>query len=264
MPSNGTVPDSVSQQTTPSLATPQNHSQSSSEDAYSTRPNGIYKTKTCRFYARGKCTAGDACKWSHLDVPNEIDGADPAFVPGGYKLVHRAYRSMRTSYYRSLDLSLTTLLVLSAPMRPISSDGRLFLRGRLQLHPRYSTNYYPFHSTGRQHYTVCTCPSTSTKHRTIFSAPCPKGAFHSSLSRHRVPQRRYCHSICFSLCRTFVSLRHCRRCPFRSHSTSGITTPSIASPLLWCQLELAYPRNPFETRRRYPADLCLVSHHIWS
>jgi hypothetical protein len=61
------------------------------------RPS-VYKTKPCRFYAKGRCTAGEACRWSHDDdavFEDESDKVieDPEIVPDGYKLVHKSYRS---------------------------------------------------------------------------------------------------------------------------------------------------------------------------
>ncbi|KAG8907539.1 hypothetical protein FRB99_003696 [Tulasnella sp. 403] len=68
---------------------------SSSDDAFPSSAHRAYKTKPCRFYARGKCTAGDSCRWSHDEnMIAENDGVDNEFVPGGYKLVPKSYRTL--------------------------------------------------------------------------------------------------------------------------------------------------------------------------
>lgn len=57
-----------------------------------------YKTRPCRFFAKGRCTAGDACRWSHDEsligrdeIPVEIPADD--YVANAYKLVPKSYRS---------------------------------------------------------------------------------------------------------------------------------------------------------------------------
>jgi len=68
--------------------------------------SSVFKTKPCRFYAKGRCTAGDGCRWSHDDeavFEEESDKVieDPEIVPDGFKLVHKSYRS------RSFPVSFT-------------------------------------------------------------------------------------------------------------------------------------------------------------
>ncbi|KAG9019284.1 hypothetical protein FRB90_004291 [Tulasnella sp. 427] len=91
---NGAVDSSVSSQA-PSIVTPPNASQASSEDAhhYGARPSA-YRTKPCRFYAKGKCTAGDQCRWSHDPaLMEELDQPEPAVKPG-FKVVPASYRTL--------------------------------------------------------------------------------------------------------------------------------------------------------------------------
>lgn len=87
LPVNGTTESSQSS-ATPSVVAP------SVVGSEYPRYGGAYKTKPCRFYARGKCTAGDACRWSHDDGQTAFDEENlQADVPGGFKLVPKSYRS---------------------------------------------------------------------------------------------------------------------------------------------------------------------------
>ncbi|KAG8864189.1 hypothetical protein FRB96_006010 [Tulasnella sp. 330] len=90
--------DSSSSQTTPSLNnTPASRSQAASEDV-PIRP-GAYKTRPCRFYAKGRCTAGEQCRWSHDENLIQQEEAPPPeiteddFLAPGYKLVPKSYRT---------------------------------------------------------------------------------------------------------------------------------------------------------------------------
>ncbi|KAG9027810.1 hypothetical protein FRB95_007355 [Tulasnella sp. JGI-2019a] len=77
-------------------AAPTPRSQTASDDAL-IRPTA-YKTRPCRFYAKGRCTAGEQCRWSHDEnmvheeaPPPEIMEDD--YLSPGYKLVPKSYRT---------------------------------------------------------------------------------------------------------------------------------------------------------------------------
>ncbi|KIO18494.1 hypothetical protein M407DRAFT_31843 [Tulasnella calospora MUT 4182] len=95
--SNGPFESSVSSSQTPSIVTPPNASQASSDDSHHYPPGSrpsAYRTKPCRFYAKGKCTAGDQCRWSHdPSMMEELEQPEPSVKPG-FKVVPASYRTL--------------------------------------------------------------------------------------------------------------------------------------------------------------------------
>lgn len=123
--SNGMIDSSVSSSQTPSIVTPANASQASSDDAHyppGSRPSA-FRTKPCRFYAKGKCTAGDQCRWSHDPaMMEELEQPEPSVKPG-FKVVPASYRSRYTPI-SVFDASSHPILRLILPQLCLALDSK--------------------------------------------------------------------------------------------------------------------------------------------
>ncbi|KAG8926009.1 hypothetical protein FRC02_009271 [Tulasnella sp. 418] len=84
-----------------SISTPSVQSQLGDE-----HDRGVLRSRPCRYFAKGRCTAGDSCRWSHDEEAFLEDGVmhpsayeDPELVTPGFKLVPKSYRTLPCARY---------------------------------------------------------------------------------------------------------------------------------------------------------------------